>query len=207
MNNYEYVVASLPVLSPDGKLPDGLTPERILSDIREQLSEGDRACLDFLLREDLTPGHYAAALRHRDPFIRAYSRFDLHLRNAKVRYLNRQLGRPAEQDVMTGVGEDGEVLFEAGAFDRAAEAEAALAERDILARERALDALTWSEVDALTTFDYFDLDAVLGFAVKLRVVSRWCRLDPDTGRELFRRLVDEVRGTFQGVKYNADKIL
>ena len=37
--------------------------------------------------------------------------------------------------------------------------------------------------------------------VKLKIVSRWLKLDEAAGREMFRELVSEVRSTFKGVEY------
>ena len=59
-----------------------------------------------------------------------------------------------------------------------------------------------SKISTLTTFNYFDIDTILGFIAKLNIVARWFRLDEQTGREMFKKLVDEVRGTFTGVQYN-----
>ena len=42
----------------------------------------------------------------------------------------------------------------------------------------------------------------LGYVAKLKIVDRWLSLDEETGRELFRRLVSEVKGTFRGVHYD-----
>jgi hypothetical protein len=36
---------------------------------------------------------------------------------------------------------------------------------------------------------------------KLHIVDRWLALDEEKGRELFRKLVQEVKGTFKGVNY------
>ena len=71
--------------------------------------------------------------------------------------------------------------------------EALLRTDDILGRERALDDFYWKTVDAITVLDYFDLDVVLAFVVKLKMVERWLRLDEATGRELFRKLVKEIK--------------
>ena len=60
----------------------------------------------------------------------------------------------------------------------------------------------WEKIGNLTTFNYFDIDAILGFITKLNIVARWYKLDEQTGREMFKKLVDEVRGTFKGVEYN-----
>ena len=72
----------------------------------------------------------------------------------------------------------------------------------MIVREKGLDDLVWAKVDSLSTFHYFDLTAVLAYVVKLSVADRWLALDPQTGRERFRQLVREVRGTFKGVEYN-----
>ena len=64
---------------------------------------------------------------------------------------------------------------------------------DILARERGLDDFYWKSADELTVLDVFDLDVILAFVVKLKLVERWLRLDEATGRELFRKLVKEIK--------------
>lgn len=203
MSNFEYIIASLPFLTRDFRYADGQGFESVLAEIRENLSERDGAALDFLLEGLRAPdaAFYRSALRHRLAFIRGYFAFDLDLRNAKVRYLNRQLGRPEEQDLVAPA-EDGteEPLRE---FAEEAGVEAALSETGLVEREKALDDLAWEKADRLSDFHYFDLSAVLAYVVKLSIANRWLALDEARGRELFRKLVDEVKGTFKGVNYQA----
>ena len=87
-------------------------------------------------------------------------------------------------------------------FEEAAALETILNTGDILSRERGIDDLMWEKINSLTIFNYFDIDAILGFITKLNIVARWYKLDEQTGREMFKKLVDEVRGTFNGVEYN-----
>ena len=212
MSNYEYIIASLPFLTADFKYADGGGFHSVIAEIKRDLDEKDAALVDFLLRgfsdKELTPDFYAEALRSRNRFLREYFRFDLNLRNAKVRYLNRALGREPEQDVLTGEGKEEDrdldidgFRFRGGEFDEAAKVEAVLEGKDLLTRERGLDDIVWEKVDALSTFHYFDLTAVLAYLCKLRIADRWLALDEEAGRRLFKKLVDEVRGTFKGVKY------
>ncbi|MBR4822665.1 MAG: DUF2764 family protein [Bacteroidales bacterium] len=190
MNNYEYIIASLPLLSKDGKeMPD---TDAILSEIREQLSAKDISTLDLLLSsfdpDKLDAEFYRKAAKDRNRFIREFFCLDLGIRNTKVEYLNSTLGRPEGTDIviLDPDGEDAE-------FEQKAEVEALLRTDDILGRERALDDFYWKTVDAITVLDYFDLDVVLAFVVKLKMVERWLRLDEATGRELFRKLVKEIK--------------
>ncbi len=190
MNNYEYIIASLPLLSKDGKeMPD---TDAILSEIREQLSAKDISTLDLLLSsfdpDKLDAEFYRKAAKDRNRFIREFFCLDLGIRNTKVEYLNSTLGRPEGTDVVV-LDPDGEDP----AFEQKAEVEALLRTDDILGRERALDDFYWKTVDAITVLDYFDLEVVLAFVVKLKMVERWLRLDEATGRELFRKLVKEIK--------------
>jgi hypothetical protein len=212
MDNYEYIIASLPVLTPEYKYPEGENFDSFLESIRSQLSEKDAAVLDTLLEGflalHLTPDFYQAALSHPCPFIREYFRFDLNFRNAKVEFLNRELGRPSGNDVMSGLGgpEDENLdidlyRFRGGEFEEEAATQRALSHTSLLDREKALDQVVWDKVDSLSTFHAFDLTAVLAFVAKLHIADRWLALDEARGRELFKQLVTEVQSTFKGVNY------
>ena len=200
MNNYEYLIASLPDITPDWKDSGEMSGDAFVDWLREGCSDSDRKLIDFLSEgfaaENLNKDFYLRALSHRDRFLREYFRFDLNVRNAKVEYLNRELGRAAGTDIF---------LTDENGFEEEARLGAVLGSGDILSREKGIDDLMWEKIESLTTFDYFDIDAILGFIAKLNIAMRWNRLDPETGREMFSRIVKEVRGSFTGVREAADK--
>lgn len=213
MSNYEYIISSLPYLTADFKYADGSGFNTVIAEIKRDLDDRDDALVEFLLKgfddSALDANFYATALRHRNRFLREYFRFDLNLRNAKVRYLNAELGRDPEQDVLTGEDPDAADVdidgfrFTGGEFEEQAKVEDVLSETDLIAREKGLDDVLWDKVDSLSTFHYFDIDAILAYIAKLHIANRWLALDEEAGRERFRRLVKEVRGTFKGVEYTA----
>lgn len=198
MNNYVYIIASLPVISTKQKFSEDFDSGKILERIREQCSGKDKQTIDFLLDgfndDKLNKEFYEKALSHKNSFLREYFRFDLNLRNAKVRYLNQALDRPEGLDLMD---------IDGGIFEEAAKVKEVLHRQDILSRERGLDDLTWEKISRMTLFNYFDLTVILAFIAKLHIIDRWLKLDEKSGREMFRKLVDEVRGTFKGVEFNA----
>ena len=213
MSNFEYIIASLPVLTADYRYAEGTGFDSTVEEIRRDLDERDRESMDFLLSgfrpENLDTAFYSKALKHRIPFIREYFRFDLNLRNAKVRFLNEQFGRPAGTDVMTGKGTEGDTgldidgfIFRGGEFEEEGKVERAFFLTDLLDRERELDDLVWNKVDSLSTFHYFDIEAVLAYLCKLHIADRWLKLDEGKGREMFRRLLSQVRGSFEGIAFN-----
>ena len=202
MTNYYYIVASLPAISQDWKFGDR-TAQGLINEIKGQSTAKDLALIEFVERSfddgNLGPDFYRQALSHRNRFIREYYAFDLEIRNAKVRYLNSALGRETGRDEISL----SDSTFESREpFCKEAELDAILHGKDILARERNIDNLYWNMLDELTVQHYFDMDVILAFILKLHIIDRWHLLDEQTGREMFRKLVDEVRGTFKGVDYN-----
>jgi hypothetical protein len=141
-------------------------------------------------------------------FIRDFFQFDLNVRNQKVGYLNNALGRAPEKDILSmrdPEAEDTGLEPEAPEFKEQARLQSILEGNDILARERGIDDLYWDKIDELTLFDYLNFEKILGMVAKMMIIRRWLILDEQTGREMFKRLVDEVRGTFKGVEYNENK--
>ena len=91
---------------------------------------------------------------------------------------------------------------EAPEFKESEKLQGILEGSDILSRERGIDDLYWEKIDEITLFDYLTFEKILAVAVKMMIIRRWIMLDEKTGREMFKRLVDDVRGTFKGVNYN-----
>ena len=206
MNNYEYIITSLPNITTGWKFGEK-DPEDYIEEIVSLCSDKDRELIEFLMSgfmdENLNAEFYAKALTHKNRFISEYFRFDLNVRNAKVKYLNKALGRPISKDVLTFPDDAPQAVLDAVAeeFEEATDLEAVFACGDLLSRERGIDDLMWGKIENLVIFNYFDINTILGFITKLNIVARWYRLDEQTGREMFKRLVDEVRGTFTGVDY------
>lgn len=198
MNNYEYIVASLPVIEPGSRLGSSSAANAIIDDIREQLSNKDNALVTMLLDgfdpEKLNAGFYRACLGSGSRFLREYFLFDLFLRNTKVEYLNASLGRPEGKDVL--LLEE----LEDYEFEQKEEIVEILSGTDIIGREKGLDMVIWEHVEEVTTMDVFDMDAILGFIARLKIIDRWDKLDPETGAELFRRLIKEIRATYDNKK-------
>ena len=208
MNNYVYIIAGLPDFTPDWKQGEKSIDD-YLDQVKELLSAKDNSVLDFIMKgfdkEQLGLEFYKEAFAHRLGFIREFFRFDFDVRNQKVRYLNHALGRDAEKDVLKMTDPEAEengIEQEEPEFKESQKLQAILEKNDILSRERGIDDLYWDKIDELTLFDYLNFDRIMGVIVKMMIIRRWLVLDEQTGREMFKKLVDEVRGTFKGVEYN-----
>ncbi len=67
-------------------------------------------------------------------------------------------------------------------------------EPDPVQKERRIDAFKWIWLDDKTFFEPFSFEAVFAYLCKLDMLHRWEMLDPEKGKETFRRIIDELRG-------------
>ena len=193
MDNYVYIVAGLPELT-SGFESTGFDYAAVKESIIELLSEKDQKLVELMEEgfEENTLGvdFYTKAAESKNRFIREYFDFDGRLRNMKVNYLAKRLGKN---------GEDFVVELPEADFEEEKQIQEILADADFVDREQRMDELKWEKASDIARMDYFNMNAILAFLVKAKTVQRWAELDPMKGEEMFHKLVKEVRGTFEGV--------
>jgi hypothetical protein len=64
-------------------------------------------------------------------------------------------------------------------------------------REIALDAIHWDYIDQLNTFNYFSIDVILAYLIKLILLERWVKLDKADGESVFRNLLGNLENNIQ----------
>lgn len=152
--------------------------------------------------KSLFAAYYDLCARKGCRFLREWSAFDRNLRNLTAALAARAAGRPAEE-VVVGGGDVAEQLQRSSAADFGLRGElgyldAVIAavgdEQNLVEKERKIDLIRWNEALELATFDYFDINAVLSYLVRVNIVARWTMLDPVRGREMFARLMAELDG-------------
>ncbi len=189
MDNYVYIVAGLPELT-SGFENTGFDYAAVKESIMELLSEKDQKLVELMEEgfdeNTLGADFYAKAAENKNSFIREYFDFDGRLRNMKVEYLAKRLGKNGEEFMVE--------LPEAD-FEEEKLIQDILADADFVQREQKMDELKWEKASDIARMDYFNMNAILAFMVKAKTVQRWAELDPAKGEEMFRKLVKEIRGT------------
>ncbi len=136
-------------------------------------------------------------------FLREWSEADRNLRNITAALAARAKGLTIAE-WMVGDGEVVQQLSRSSAADFGLKGEVgyvdtligALAENEnLLDKEHRIDMIRWGISEELSTFDYFNIDFLLGYIVRLSLVHRWARLDAERGKEMFRRLVSSLGAT------------
>ena len=196
MDNYVYIVAGLPELTVNY---DGCSFDYVAvkESIMELLSEKDQQLVELLEEgfdeNTLGADFYDKAGQSKNRFIREYFDFDGRLRNMKVNYLAKRLGKK---------GEDYVVELPEADFEESKQIEEILADADFVEREQKMDELKWEKASGIARMDYFNMNAILAFLVKAKMVQRWAELDAAKGQEMFKKLVQEIRGTSANLVFN-----
>ena len=181
-------------------------PRRIADVIRAYANpEGEEAeTVDVGKRfeKSLFEAYYEECAHSSCRFLREWSSFDRTLRNILAAAVARSQSRPIEE-VTIGEGDVVEQLQRSSAADFGLRGEYAFVdgvisavndEQNLLEKERKIDLIRWNEASELATFDYFDINAVLAYLVKVNMVARWSVLDVRHGREMFERLLADLDG-------------
>ena len=189
MDNYVYIVAGLPELT-SGFENANFDYAAVKESIMELLSEKDQQLVELMEEgfdeNTLGQAFYAKAAASKNRFIREYFDFDGRLRNIKVQYLAKRLGKNGEEYLVE--------LPEAD-FDEEKHIAEILQDTNFVDREQRMDELKWEKASDIARMDYFNMNAILAFLVKAKTVQRWAELDASKGQEMFHKLVQEIRGT------------
>ena len=190
------------------KNPDRL-PARMATVVRsysaivdEDADNEDGIDTDRSFENALFSAYYDECAHSKSRFLRQWADFDRNLRNISAAVVARVTGRSAEQSVVGG-DETSQQLKRSSAADFGLRGdvpylEAVIAavndETNLVEKERKIDAIRWNQAEELSTFDYFDINALLAYLVKVNIVARWTRLDDKQGREMLHRLMTSLDG-------------
>ena len=196
MDNYHYIIGGLPELTQDFA-NETFSYDKISADIRHNLSPKDNKKVDWLEfgfnNENLSHYFYYKISKVKSPFMTEYFKFDKTIRNVMVRTIAAKEHLDESKFAIGKINtnfEEYPVLMNI------------LENDNIIDRELALDKFRWQKITEIINFHYFDMDVLLAFLAKGKIVSRWQSLDKEKGAELFEKLVQEVRGTFKGIDKN-----
>jgi hypothetical protein len=145
--------------------------------------------------------YYAYAIKNGNKFVSEWFEMNLDVRNMFTALTCRQHGFDRKQYVV-GDNEVAKALRESSARDFGLdydsleylqEVQKIAEEKDLLARERKLDALKWNWLEERTFYQPFDIENIFAYVIKLEIIGRWAALDKTDGEETFRSIVGTMK--------------
>ena len=158
--------------------------------------------LEQSFERSLFEAYYEECAHSSSRFLREWAAFDRTLRNISAVAVARATGRAASS-VTVGKGEIVEQLQRSSAADFGLRGElqyidAVIAavndEQNLVEKEHKIDLVRWEQALDLAARDYFDINAILSYLVRVNIVARWALLDPKRGREMLDRIMSELDG-------------
>jgi hypothetical protein len=157
----------------------------------------DEVTLDESFEHALFEAYYKDLSASKVRFLAKWGEFDRTLRNISAAVAAREAGRVISE-VTVGGGEIVAQLSQSSAADFGLRGElqyidavisAITDETNIVEKERKIDAVRWAEAEDIAINDYFDINFILSYLVKVNIVARWTLLSPEVGREMLNKLI------------------
>lgn len=155
------------------------------------------AMVDDSFEHAIFEAYYKDLAASKSKFLNKWGEFDRTLRNISAAVAAREAGRSIK-DVTVGGGEIVAQLAQSSAADFGLRGElqyidavisAITDETNIVEKERKIDAVRWAEAEDIAVYDYFNINYILSYLVKVNIVARWTLLSPEVGREMLDKLI------------------
>ena len=158
-----------------------------------------------VLHEDhLAALYYEYAMKCGNKFVAAWFEFNLNINNILVAFTSRKFKWDIASNIV-GNTEVCEALRTSSARDFGLSGEVDVFESlvkiseitELVEREKKLDALRWNWMEDAIFFDYFTVERIFAFLLKLEMIERWISLDKERGNQLFRSIIESLKNDVQ----------
>ena len=179
--------------------PDRQYP-RYMYDFVAQMESEESAAEDIFPEDRLAQLYYTHAMSQGNAFIERWFAFNLDLNN----FLTAITARRYDLDVKPLIVGDNEVAKAlrtsnsrdfglTGVMDGFEEVMRISEIDNLVERERKLDVLKWEWMEENSFFDYFTVEKLFAFLVKIQIIERWITLDAEAGGEMLRGMIRQLK--------------
>ena len=179
--------------------PDRRYP-RYMYDFVAQMESEESAAEGIFPEDRLAQLYYAHAMSQGNVFVERWFAFNLDLNN----FLTAITARRYNLDVKPLIVGDNDVAKAlrtsnsrdfglTGVMDGFEEVMRISEIDNLVERERKLDVLKWEWMEENSFFDYFTVEKLFAFLVKIQIIERWISLDAEAGGEMLRGMIRQLK--------------
>lgn len=186
----------------EGDTPDKKYPSYLYEFIAAYLA----LPADELYRAEdmLATYYYAYAMGCDNKFVSSWFEFNLNINNILAALAARKYKMDVAQ-VIVGQTDVSEMVRTSNARDFGLtemldyfEPVFRISEIDeLVEREKKIDLLKWNWMEDAVFFNYFTVERIFVFLLKLEMIGRWISMDKEKGSELFRQIIDKLKNEVQ----------
>lgn len=154
--------------------------------------------------DQLSTLYYEDAMRCKNELISEWFSFNLNVNNILTAVNCLKHGYDREkmiigndelaQQIRTSNARDFNIAAE---FPEVEEILKIAGESDIYERERKIDFLKWNWLEEKGFFHYFDVEHLFIYLVRMHLLSRWVKLEKESGLTIFREMIERLQGSFE----------
>lgn len=186
----------------EGDAPDKKYPSYLYEFIEAYLA----LSVDELYRAEdmLATYYYAYAMNSGNKFVSSWFEFNLNINNVLAALAARKYKMDVAQ-VVVGKTDVSEMIRTSNARDFGLtemleyfEPVLRISEIDeLVEREKKIDLLKWNWMEDAVFFNYFTVERIFVFLLRLEMIGRWISMDKEKGSELFRQMIDQLKNEVQ----------
>ena len=159
----------------------------------------------MVLQEDhLAALYYEYAMKCGNKFVSSWFEFNLNINNILVAFTARKFKWDIASNIV-GNTEVSEAIRTSNARDFGISGTLEYFEQllrisetdELVDRERKIDLLKWNWMEDAVFFNYFTVERIFVFLLRLEMIERWISLDKEKGSELFRKMIDSLKNEVQ----------
>ncbi|WP_460023854.1 DUF2764 family protein [Marinifilum fragile] len=183
-------------------------PTSLLEYMRDLLKEFNREIDQQNDLNKLQEFYYEYVLKTKNKFLKGWFLFDLNMKNIltavnckKYNYeLRKHLiftfhNQSLLSYLLTDYSNSEDLLEHVPYADEILQI--AESDMDITEKEKELDLIRWKFLDEQTLFNYFTIENILAYIIKCEMVDRWMKIDDESGKELFTKLIHNLKSTYE----------
>jgi len=152
----------------------------------------------------LTSMYYDYAIKNSNAFIRHFFEFTLNVKNIVIGHQCRKFDFDPEKAIV-GNNKVADAVKSSkskdfgltGEIDNLDTILQIAEEQNILVREQKLDALLWNYLDEHTVFEYFSLEKVFAYLIRIDILERWESIRKQDGKEIFLQTVNQLKDNYE----------
>jgi len=208
-----------PKLNPLGNVSQDLWEQELGEDKKNVLPEYFYTFIDWYREEDghkedkvsqerkLLEFYYPYILTTNNTFLKEWFTWNLHLKNILTGLNCRKYNLEVEDQLLLD-NFVSHAVAKSNARDFGLDVDfpdvltlVNLFEKDnILQLEKGIDNIRWERLEEYTLFEYFTVEVIMAYTIKLDIINRWIKLDEETGKKLFAKFVGELKSSFEFAK-------
>ena len=180
--------------------------EQFILDFKNEQENNKISELDY--ENKLQSLYFIHILKTKNQFLQQWFKFEVYLKNILTAVNCRKYDFDLEKQLIQIKEEDdiydnlikhppkadflSDEIFQADKIIQIAESEDTITQK-----EKQIDLIKWAFLDEYTFFNYFTIEKIIGFVIKLNMVHRWNKLDNETGKKLFKKLINELQNSIK----------